>query len=216
MVHIYVRIVPRGGGAYTRPRIIQISLPRPLVISIRRRRRITLSSCARRGAAGDTIYIIRSPLSLTRAISLFPPPYLSLTHSSQRPRIRDARAHDSFDIICIYASAAKYIYYILCTYIIIENPSCNPFSRTHTHIHTHFYIRTYSYIHLPALTVLHGVCIYYIADVPLYIYTYAAHLHRATIDFSYIIYITYIHYVYILYTHIAAYIYIIYTSILYI
>jgi len=164
-------VVPRGGGAYTRPRIIQIGLPRPLVISIRRR--ITLPSCAGRGAAGDTIYIIRSPLSLAPFHS--PPPLahpITLARSSERPRIRDARAHDPFDIISICASAAKYIYiyYILCTYIIIENPSYNPFSYTRTHTYTHLYKRTST---LPALTVLHGI---YSRRSPLYdIYIHLCH-----------------------------------------
>lgn len=122
----YMRIVPRGGGAYTRPRIIQIDLPRPLVISIRRRR-ITLPLCAGRGNAGDTI--IRSSLS-------FAP---SFSHSPERPRIRVAHTHAQTTRSILYVYVRKhriYILYYVHIIIIIENPSYNPFSRTHTYTHT--------------------------------------------------------------------------------
>lgn len=102
----YMRIVPRGGGAYTRPRIIQIDLPRPLVISIRRRR-ITLPLCAGRGNAGDTI--IRSSLSLAPSFS----------RSPERPRIRNAhtQAQTTRSILYVYVLKHRiYIYIILCTY----------------------------------------------------------------------------------------------------
>lgn len=144
--------------------------------------------------------IIRSSLSLapTRSVTV------SLSHSSERSRIREAHTHaqTTRSILYVYTQAPRNVYIIyiciICTYIIIENPSCNPFSYTHTHTHTHTHI-IYIYIHAsfypPSPSTVYGR-----RSFIQYTYTYAAHLHRATIDFSYIICDIGIYYIYTYYS----------------
>jgi len=134
---MYMRIVPRGGGAYTRPRIIQIGL----VISIRRHRRITLLSCAGRGgaAAGDVHDIIRSSLSLAPTPLH---PSVSVAHSSPAPAHSPSMRRPPVQYyICTYASASKYIYFM---YIYYHRKSVlQPFLlHEHTHVRPciHIYV----------------------------------------------------------------------------
>lgn len=121
---IHICVVPRGGGAYTRPRIIQIDLPRPLVISIQRRC-ITLPLCAGRGNAGDII--IRSSLSLAPSFS----------HSPKRPRICAAHTHAQTTRSILYVYVRKHrihIYYIMYILLLLKIglTTLSP-ERTHTH-----------------------------------------------------------------------------------